>query len=48
MAHDDIPENETQSYQCPECKTGRVQKIGFDWTCDNCSFFAEVEEDDES
>lgn len=45
MAQDDIPENETESYPCPECKSGKVEKHGLEWTCDTCTFYVEDEED---
>lgn len=44
---DDIPEDKEPSYPCPECENGRVTQMGFDWTCDTCPFFVEVEADDD-
>lgn len=49
MAHDDIPEDKQESYQCPECKKGNVIQcdVTGDWTCDNCDWWHEYVNEDE-
>lgn len=39
MAHDDIPENEKDSHQCPNCEDGTVSEIDDGvWECDTCQW----------
>ena len=46
MAHDDIPEDQQPSYQCPHCDGSvTLNKDEQVWECDSCEFFAPFEED---
>ena len=43
MAFDDIPEDREESYPCPSCCRGTVNRSKEDgtWQCDNCEWIAE-------
>jgi ribosomal protein L37AE/L43A len=49
MPHDDVPEDQVESHQCPECPDGSVIQcdITGDWTCDTCDFWAENNPEDD-